>query len=605
MCGIHGFAWKDDAAGRRMVDAARHRGPDGDGVWSDHRVTLGHNLLAITEDADKALQPWSHAGRYELVFNGEVYNYRDLRHLFPDHIWRTDSDTEVLAVGLAMEGYEFLRRVDGMYALGWYDRELATLTLARDTNGARPLYAGWMNGRPAFSSEIRSLLALGFPRVVSRDGFRHYYHAGLCTGPLTLFQGIYRLVPGEVITFDLNWNSSSHTNLQPTPGVYAGPEDAVPDILRAKLRQAVHLAMSRRMQVGLFLSGGMDSAAIYYELVAGLKIPTRTFTTRFVLPNARCRHNEDADHAADLVKPYKSKHREVLVGEREWTDNFEKAVLAMEEPRQGKSHPAYYATNRLLKQSGCTVTLAGDGGDELLMGYKHQHNPPFARRLEALRPRRELPDPGLALSLDEQTDYLDDWLPTAGLTGDPLNDFLYAECLTTLAEDFLVRNDKLGAAFSMEARFPMMCNVFRDFCRSLPGVMKAGTYLTKKAWDVNTKALLRQAYTDRLPLSITCKGKTGWRAPTDEWLVGTGTHPAVDGPARQYVRSVLVDPQIRELFGITEGDIEHRYLNNTVFAGPPKASGKPSVGPGMASQKELFSVLMFAVWFKSFDMRLW
>lgn len=603
MCGIHGFAWRDDGAAGRMLAAARHRGPDGQGAWADDRLTLAHNLLAITEDADKALQPWDHAGRYRLAFNGEVYNYRDLRGLYPDHRFATDSDTEVLAVGLAREGCDFLRRVDGMYALAWYDREAGALTLARDTNGAKPLYYGWLGGRLAFSSEVRSLLALGFPRTVSREGFRHYYHGGLVTGPLTLFEGVRRLVPGDAVTFDLAGGGSARRNLVASPPPYAGKAADVPDLLRAKLRQAVGLTLSRRVRVGVFLSGGLDSASVYHELVDGLGFGPRTFTTRFALPHQRCRHNEDADVALELTRRHRTKHREAAVGEQSWVDDFDRAVLAMEEPRQGKSYPAYYATNRLVARSGCVVTLSGDGGDELLAGYKHHRDTLYARRMVALRPARDLPDPALRMTPEEQAGYLDGWLPAGGLTGDPLNDFLYAECLTTLAEDFLVRNDKLGAAFSMEARFPMMCNVFRDFCRSLPGGMKLAP--AGGPWDTATKPLLRRAYADRLPAAVTRKGKTGWRAPTDEWLVGSASDPARDGPAREYVRAALADRRVRELFGVTAADVEGRYLNNRDFFGPPKRSGKPSAGPGMASQKELFSVLMFAAWLRAFGMELW
>ncbi len=606
MCGIHGFAWKDTGGqADAMVAAARHRGPDGSGTWGDDRVTLGHNLLAVTADPEPARQPWHH-GNCVLVFNGEVYNHADLRKSL-SHQCRTSSDTEVLAAGLHEQGVDFLRRVDGMYALAWYDPAAATLTLARDTNGARPLYAGFLNDRPVFSSEIRSLLALGFPRRVCRDAFRHYYHAGLVAGPLTMFEGIHRLVPGQVVTFNLATRNVEDDNLNDRPPPeFTGNRREIPGLLRTKLRQAVQLCWPEGRQAGLFLSGGMDSGAILYALARESDLRPRTFSTRFDLPHDRCPHNDDADVAAMLARMYKTTHREVRVGEQRWVDCLEKAVVAMEEPRQGKSYAAYYACNKLLKDSGVVVTLSGDGGDELLMGYKHQHTTPFSTRLGSLRSgNREPGNPALRMTLDEQVAYLESWLPKGGLTGDPANDFMYTECLHTLSEDFLVRNDKLGAAFGMEARFPMMCKVFRDFCRSIPGNVKADKYLHTGAWDVNNKSLLRQAYTGRLPLSVTAKGKTGWRAPTDDWIVGITTRPATDGPVRQYVRHLLKDKTVRDLFEITGDTVENRYLNNRDLVGPPKASGKPGKGVGMTSQKELFSVIMFAAWFKAFDMELW
>lgn len=605
MCGIHGFTWKDtDGAADRMVSAALHRGPDGSGVWGDDHITLGHNLLAISDDAVLSKQPWHHAGKV-LAYNGEIYNYRDLRKLLK-YQCRTDSDTEVLAAGLDEFGPDFLRRIDGMFALAWYDPPAGELILARDSNGAKPLYYGHLKGKLAFSSEIRALLTLGFPRRVCLEAFRHYYHSGLVAGPLTMFTGIHKMIPGEVVKVSRKGHGHPLFNLNDTPVTpYAGTHEALPELLTTKLRQAVSLTMTGRKEIGLFLSGGMDSTSILYELVKGLRKKPRTFTTRFELPHERCQHNADADLAAFLSRRYETTHREVVIGEREWVDDLERAVLAMEEPRQGKSHAAYYATNRLLRDCGVTVTLSGDGGDELLLGYKHQGPHPFRDRLGSLRSgTRELGNPAVRLPLEDQVEYLDEWLPKGGLTGDSVNDFMYTECLHTLSEDFLIRNDKLGAAFSMEARFPMMCRVFRDFCRSIPSGMKVGTPV-KGGWSVNNKYLLRAAYEGKLPERVVKKPKTGWRAPTDDWLVGIITQPAQDGPVREYVREVLRDPRIRELFEITDDTVENLYLNNREFVGPRKDSGKPSVGPGMASQKELFSILMFAVWFKAFDMELW
>lgn len=599
MCGIHGFAWKD--AGSQMagmLSATGHRGPDGTGSWTDNKVTLGHNMLAITEHRDRAAQPWTIAHKV-LVFNGEVYNYRDLRKGLT-HQFRTDCDTEVLAAGLHEQGLDFLRRVDGMFALAWYDPYLGHLTLARDTNGAKPLYAGFLNDRPAFSSEIRGLLSLGFDRVVDKYAFKHYYQAGLVTGPLTLFRGIYRLVPGQVLTYDLFNKDNTTFSLQKAVTPFEGKPHEIGDMLRAKLRQAVKLTLGGRRKVGMFLSGGIDSASMYHE-AQGLSADVDTFTSRFDVPHDRCRHNEDADRALALTQG--RRHFESHVTQESWVADFAAAVTAMEEPRQGRSHPAYMACNRLMSERGCVVTLSGDGGDELLCGYKHHGPHPYRHRLAAIRPHRQLNNPDLTLNQYQQDAYLDRWLPVEGLTGDLVNDFMYAECMTVLAEDFLMRNDKLGMAFGMEGRFPMLCTAFRDFCRSIPGELKTGTGM----WATNNKILLRDAYRKRLPDNIVDKPKTGWRAPTDEWIIGSDTRPAPgDGPVRDFVRSTLTEPVVRELFEITEDDIENRYLNNREHVGPPKAvSGKPGVGVGLASQKELFTVLSFAAWFKAFNMRLW
>lgn len=604
MCAIHGFCWTEEGALKRMLDAAAHRGPDGRGARGDTRISLGHNLLAVNDEAEKSEQPWSHAGRYELVFNGEAYNHLDLRRRYPDHLFRTRTDTETLAVGLHNDGLEFLRLVDGMFALAWYDREEGTVALARDSNGARPLYYGFLKGRLAFSSEVRSLLELGFDRVVCREAFKHYYHAGLVAGPLTMFQGIYKMVPGEVVTFDLPGRVRSRFNLNDTPPApFDGHPDDLPLLIADKLAESVRAATAGRRQVGMFLSGGMDSSAILHEAVRTV-VPL-TFTTRFVASGVEHLYNGDADVARDTAKLHGATHREVLVSEKRWADNFANAVLALEEPRQGRSHPAYYLTNKAAAAAGVVVTLSGDGGDELMAGYKHYNAPPFRTRFETLRAgHRGLRNPALQLSVDEQVDYLSSWLPAGGLTGDPLNDFMYADRMHTLAEDFLVRSDKLGAAFGMEARFPLLCRPFRDFVTGIPGGMKLPP--AEGAWDLCNKPLMRRAYSHRLPGPVTGKRKTGWRAPTDEWLVGRPSLPARDvSPARDLMRFLLRDKDVRAAFELTDDVVENRFLNNRDLVGPPKASGKPGEGVGRMSQKELFTVAVFSQWMKSFKMRMW
>jgi asparagine synthase (glutamine-hydrolysing) len=309
-----------------------------------------------------------------------------------------------------------------------------------------------------------------------------------------------------------------------------------------------------------------------------------------------------------LSEQFNSNHKEVLIGEQEWIDNLEKCVLALEEPRQGKSFPAYYATNKLLSDNGMTVTLSGDGGDELLAGYKHHQVPilrkddrTFKKKLEMLRAgHKGLNNKDLNISVNEQWEYLMSWLPKGKLTGDPLNDFMYIECLQVLSEDFLIRNDKLGMAFSMEARFPMMCNVFKDFIRSIPGIEKASDEFLRVNHSLHNKHLLRKAYKNKLPDSIVNKVKSGWRSPTDDWMVGNRAHPAKDNSSmKDYFRSLLNNKEIMDIFEITNNDIENRYFNNKNF---DTFVGKTSIG--LASQKELFIIVMFASWYKLFNMSM-
>ena len=605
MCGIHGFCWKDQNKSiDKMIAAARHRGPDGSGSWGDSHITLGHNLLSIVDSPTISAQPWK-SSDHVMVYNGEIYNYKELKSSL-SYDFKTDTDTEVLLAGYEKYGKQFLHKIDGMFAVAIYNVHTKKLLLARDSNGAKPLYYGYLNGKLAFSSEISSLLDIGFDRKVSKEGFRHYFYSGLTSGPVTCFHGINRLVPGQIVEIDLGNSVEFSSNINNDQvKIYSGSESDLPHLIQDHFKQAVSLTLMGRRKMGLFLSGGMDSSAILYELSQSLGLSPKTFSTRFDVPVIDLDYNSDANAAKKLAESYGVTHSEVLFDEQSWVANLEKAVLALGEPRYGKSYPAYYVTNKLLSDAGVVVTLSGDGGDELLAGYKHHGVfSSFKEKLNSLRLRhRTFRDASKNITLEDHNDYLMSWVPKGGLTGDSINDFMYIESLHTLSEDFLVRNDKLGMAFGMEARFPFMCSVFKDFVRGIPGKLKIIPSKLNRRPDLNNKRLLREAYAGRLPDFITKKSKTGWRAPTDDWVIGTKSNPAKDKSImRDYIRNVLSDKNVRDIFEITPADIDDKYLNNVLHAGPNKPSGKPSAGPGLGSQKELFTVLMFAAWYNKFKM---
>lgn len=607
MCGIHGFCWKDTSNSiSKMVNKAHRRGPDGNGYWGDEYITLGHNLLSIVDTASESIQPWK-SNNSVLVYNGEAYNFRELADRL-GYKPSTNTDTEIIMAGLERQGKEFLHKIDGMFALAFYDKNKKKLILARDSNGSKPLYYGYLNNKLAFSSEINSLLELGFRRKVSIEGFKHYYYAGLTAGPVTCFDGISRLVPGEIVEINLVTGAKISTNInnKPVPP-FSGNEKNLPNLITSALADAVKSTLMGHREIGLFLSGGMDSSAIFYEMAKTLGIKTNTFSTRFSIKDGTRNYNEDAKLAKKLSEMYSSLHREMTVSEEDWVGCLEDSIFALEEPRQGKSYPAYYATYKLLSNNGIVVTLSGDGGDELFGGYRHYFScHTFKERFDSLRVNhRVLNNKALHISSNEQYDYLMSWLPRGGLTGDRLNDIMFTESMHTLSEDFLIRNDKLGMSFSMESRFPMMCNSFKNFVRSIPGRMKDVPKSKGLKLSTDNKPLLRKAYKNKLPSMIIKKRKTGWRAPTDDWIIGSSKNPAPsDSSLRNYIRSTLSDKVIMDIFDIKLDHIENFYLNNYNHSGPLNTSGKPSAGPGLSSQKELFTILMFAVWYKKFNMSM-
>ena len=604
MCAIHGILCRSKELMDEMLCQAHHRGPDGNGQWSDEDITLGHNLLSIIDTTENSKQPWFH-NDWVLVYNGEIYNYKELGFKT-----RTNTDTEVLIRGLEKEGSSFIKKLDGMFAFAAYNKKKKELILARDSNGAKPLYYGYINDKLAFSSEIKSLLAIGFERKVDKEGFKHYYKQGYNSGYLTLFKGIKKLVPGEYVKINLNTKrrTSSNLNNELVKQIPVKNVGKISEEVRNRLYQATKQTLMGRREIGLFLSGGIDSTSILYEMKQSLDTKPNTFSSRFILRDRKSRLNQDPDLAKQTSALYGGIHKEILINEKNYVDTMRDTILALEEPRQSKSLPVYYNVNKFIKQNGITVTLSGDGGDELLCGYKHHRKPEWRTKLKALSSEhKELQNKELWASLDDQMAYFDSWFPTGGLQGDKINDFMFIECLNTLSEDFLIRNDKLGMKWSLEGRFPMLNKTFRDYIRSIPSQFKVNDDFMLNDWSRHNKPLLKTAYYSRLPHYILKRAKTGWRFPTDEGIIGRFSNPAPhNSTLKDYIRHLLMNKEMQEIFEYNPADIDDKYMSTEGWKKGLNKSGKETIlaNIGQKSQKQLFTILSFAVWYDVFKMNI-
>ena len=604
MCAIHGILCRSKEVMDEMLCQAHHRGPDGNGQWSDEDITLGHNLLSIIDTTENSKQPWFH-NDWVLVYNGEIYNYKEL-----GFETRTNTDTEVLIKGLEKEGSSFIKKLDGMFAFAAYNKNTKELILARDSNGAKPLYYGYLNHTFAFSSEIKSLLAIGFKREVNKEAFKHYYKQGYNSGYLTLFKGIQKLVPGEYVKINIRTKRRTSSNLNNIP-VKQIPVKNVGKIsgeVRERLYQATKQTLMGRREIGLFLSGGIDSTSILYEMTQALDRKPNTFSSRFILRDRKSRLNEDSYLAKKTSAMYGGIHKEILIDEKDYVSTRENTALALEEPRQSKSLPVYFGVNEYIKKQGITVTLSGDGGDELLCGYKHHRKPEWRTKLKALSSEhKELQNKELWASIDDQMAYFDSWFPTGGLQGDERNDFMFIESLNTLSEDFLIRNDKLGMRWSLEGRFPMLNKTFRDYIRSVPSAFKVNDDFMLNDWSRHNKPLLKTAYYGRLPHIILKRQKTGWRFPTDEGIIGKASNPApYNSTLKDYIRHLLMNKEMQEIFEYNPADIDNKYMSTEGWIKGLNKSGKETILPniGQKSQKQLFTILSFAVWYDVFKMSI-
>lgn len=348
MCGLNLIIsknqdWKEQKI-RRMMEISNKRGPDNNDVLLSKDIALGHNLLAITESSIGGLQPW-YFGRINLAFNGEIYNYKEIREKQKEkYNFHGNSDTEVLLRGLADEGIQFLSKVDGMYAIIYWDEKDNSIWMARDPSGCKPLYYIQTSEYFAASSMIECLLELEIERKIDEIGYNLYRIFGFVSGPRTLYKNIKKLIPGEIIQIDVQTKriKQIYYNKEKIKEQSYNPEE-----LREKISLTVRDCLIGRRKVGLYLSGGLDSSIILTEALK-YNSNIETFTTRFQTNNPQddTIFNSDANIAARYAANLGVNHHELLVTVDDFIDAVEPCIKALEEPRSNPNTPAYYLLNK-------------------------------------------------------------------------------------------------------------------------------------------------------------------------------------------------------------------------------------------------------------------
>ena len=377
---------------RSMTDSLRHRGPDGEGIWLDEGVALGHRRLAILDLTDAGAQPMlSACGRFVIAFNGEIYNHLDIRGELQSAgaapIWRGHSDTETLLAGIVHWGLdETLKRAKGMFALALWDRKARRLCLARDRIGEKPLYWGWAGPALVFGSELKALRRHpGFPKDVCREALAQYLRFAYVPAPRSIHPGVYKLEPGCVLEIE-GMAPPSPPREPMRPGdkfgslsirrywslnetIEAGAQHRLTDEqeaiseLEATLRRAVGRQMVADVPLGAFLSGGIDSSLIVALMQAQSSRPVQTFTVGFENPSFN-----EAPHAAAVAHHLGTQHTELLVTEKEAREVIPSLPELYDEPFADSSQiPTHFVCSAARKR--VTVALSGDGGDELFGGY--------------------------------------------------------------------------------------------------------------------------------------------------------------------------------------------------------------------------------------------
>jgi asparagine synthase (glutamine-hydrolysing) len=567
MCGIAGLIHANaepvsPVSLRRMTDAIAHRGPDGEGHWIEGNVGFGHRRLSIIDLSPAGHQPMVNADhRYVLTYNGEVFNFRELRtELETLGFWfRSATDSEVVLNALAAWGVGALERFNGMFAFALWDRKERRLLLARDRYGIKPLYYCQQGTTFAFASEQKAILALpGMQRRLDKPALLEYFTFQNFFTDHTLLEGMHILAAGHYAVFDC---AAPHPRLELTrywdfrfqePAGPVNPQEYREE-LRRLFQQAVNRQLVADVEVGSYLSGGMDSGAI--TAVAARSYPyLKTFTCGFDLSSASGIELsfDERVKAEAMSARFRTEHYEMVLKAGDMERVLPKLAWHLEEPRVGQSYPNYYAAQ--LAGKFVKVVMSGAGGDELFGGYPWRYYRAaasndlehyvdqyyvFWQRLLDNQHLKKLfapiwPDVEHVWTRDIFRDVFRGQDNPLERPEDYINHSLYFEAKTFL-HGLLVVEDKLSMAHSLETRVPFLDNDLVDFAMRCPVNLKLnnlrevmrinenepgdkhGKYFMKTN---DGKQILRDVMRDYIPDDITQGVKQGFSAPDASWFKG-------------------------------------------------------------------------------------
>jgi asparagine synthase (glutamine-hydrolysing) len=564
MCGIAGVAWAEGSratplAVTRMAEAMRHRGPDGEGAWIDGPVGLAHRRLSIIDLSDAAAEPmFSEDRETVLTFNGEVYNFAELRDELEalGHAFGSRTDAEVVVHGYEAWGDGIVERLDGMFAFAIWDGHRQRLLLARDRFGIKPLYWHWDGRRIVFGSEVKAILAHGdLPRAVCADALVEYFTFQNIFSDRTLFDGVHLLPPGMTLALEVG-GAPVQARYWDYP-FSRGPLDITAadaaDRVHELMTDAVNRQLVADVPVGAYLSGGMDSGSIA-AIASRRKGRLHTFTAGFDLSSASgLELGFDERRAAEvLANEIKSEQYEIVLHAGDMEAVLPTMIWHLEDLRVGQSYPNYYAAR--LASRFVRVVLSGAGGDELFGGYpwRYYRGADAADASDFLARyygfwQRLVPDGDKAAlfapdvvraattlsGFDRFASVFDGFGRSMATPEDRVDASLYFE-LKTFLPGLLLVEDKLSMAHGLETRVPFLDNALADFAVQLPAHLKLRDLARGVAVDENEagqrhryevewsdgKQVLRAAMARTVDPATVARAKQGFSAPDASWFRG-------------------------------------------------------------------------------------
>ena len=610
MCGFAGFLnpqadksfeWYQSRLSG-MTNAIRHRGPDDDSSWIDEKqgIAFGFRRLSILDLSEQGRQPMQSAcGRYSLLFNGEIYNHQDLKQEVIDSsrfpfAFRGRSDTETLLAGFTVWGItETLKKANGMFAMAIWDRELKTLFLARDRVGEKPLYYGWIAGLFVFGSELKSFFSLPeFTKVLDKKALNLFFRHSCIPAPYSAFENIKKLTPASVLSLQPSqkeslsivsyWSAREICNRAVKDG-FKGNLIEAESALHHLLKDAVKIRMEADVPLGAFLSGGIDSSLIVSLMQAQSNRAIKTFTIGF----EEAAFNE-ANFARQIAAHLKTEHTELMVTPQQARDVIPLLASMFDEPFSDPSQIPTYLVSKLAREK-VTVSLSGDGGDELFAGYNRylwgksfwdrfgevspQVRSRLAQLLNSVPPRywdrlfhsleKVLPAKfrwaapgekikklaevlGVANSQELYVALTSHFNPPSELTvfaeepptvvtnpagwpdfEEPIQRMMFFDLMTYLPDDVLVKVDRATMAVSLEGRMPLLDPRVIELAWSLPQSLKLH--------QGDGKFILKKILESYVPKALFDRPKMGFSVPVGEWI---------RGPLRDWAETLLSEERL-------------------------------------------------------------
>jgi len=541
-----------------MTTAIQHRGPDGEGYYSEAHAHLGHRRLSIIDVAAGAQPMTNESGNLWIVYNGEIYNHADLRPALEraGHQYRTRCDTETILHAYEQYGPDCLERFRGMFAFALWDKSSRTLFCARDRLGIKPFYYYWDGKLFAFASEMKALLEHpAISPVFDESLLSEYLAFGYSSGERTLFSGIRKLMPGHYLVLsERGLETKRYWEVPEPPTASDGRDDAswVREC-RERLETSVRLRLMSDVPLGMFLSGGVDSSAIAALMMRMVREPVKTFAVGY-----RETAFSELAYARQAAAAIGTDHREVTIGMDDFFNALPQLIWHEDEPITWPSSVSLYFVSQLAARE-VKVVLTGEGSDELFAGYARYHSfgvnnrwlqmyrfvPRVARtsvrnaiagsRLLSPSLRRKLQHTMLGRGEELESLYLDNFYSAFSaeeqrrmLAKEPahtyesflrrwdsrpnanwLDRLLYADIKTYLVE-LLMKQDQMSMACSIESRVPFLDHSLVEFAAQVPRRMKirGGT----------GKYILKRAVEDLLPRELVYRPKMGFPTPLRQWL---------------------------------------------------------------------------------------